>query len=48
MWERLSSVYANGARGTADFFPGEVNPAGIWMTIERDILLKNGVTILTH
>ncbi|MEZ4921390.1 MAG: hypothetical protein R2792_20010 [Saprospiraceae bacterium] len=49
MWERLSSVYARGAKGPVHFFPGTtVNPGGIWMTVARDILLNNGVKIITH
>lgn len=49
MWERLSTVYANGANGTVHFFPGTtVNPGSIWLDIERNILLRKGVNIITH
>ncbi|MEO0038650.1 MAG: hypothetical protein RIQ59_1861, partial [Bacteroidota bacterium] len=49
MWQRLSTVYAKGAKGTVNFFPGTtVNPGSIWLNTERKILLQNGVKIVTH
>ena len=49
MWERLSSVFARGANGTAHFFPGAtVNPGSIWLNVEKKILINNGVNIITH
>ncbi len=49
MWVRLSSVYARGANGTVHFFPGsKINPGSIWLNTEKNILLKNGVNIITH
>jgi RHS repeat-associated protein len=49
MWQRLSTVYAKGANGTVHFFPGTtVNPGSIWLNTEKNILLQNGVNIITH
>lgn len=49
IWNRLSSVYAKGASGTAHFFlSAEVSPGSIWLKTEKPILLKNGVKIITH
>jgi len=49
MWQRLSTVYAKGANGTVHFFPGTtVSPGSIWLNTEKNILLLNGVKIITH
>ena len=49
MWQRLSTKFAQGANGTIHFFPGKVvNPGSIWLNTERNILLNNGVNIITH
>lgn len=49
MWQRLSTVYAEGAKGTVHFFPGTtVNSGSIWLNTEKNILLQNGVKIISH
>lgn len=49
MWKRLSTQFAKGANGTVHFFPGTtVNPGSIWLETEKNILLNNGVNIITH
>ena len=49
MWQRLSTVYAQGASGTVHFFPGTTISSGsIWLNTEKDILLQNGVKIINH
>ena len=49
IWSSLSTNFAKGAVGEAHFFPGAiVKPTSIWMNIEKPILVKNGVNIITH
>jgi hypothetical protein len=49
MWEKLSTVYATGAKENAHFFPGvTLNPESIWLNVEKPILIKNEVKIITH
>jgi RHS repeat-associated protein len=49
MWERLSTVYAKGAKGPVHFFPGtKINPESIWLNVEKPILTNNGIKIITH
>lgn len=47
MWERLSRVYAKGAKGTVHFF-GTESAGSIWMDVEKPILITNGVKIVPH
>ena len=47
MWTRLSMGFANGAKGQATAVLGsKLNPSGVWSTIEKPILERNGVSIL--
>jgi len=49
MWQRLSTVYAEGAKGAVHFFPGTtVSPQSIWLDTGKYILLNNGVNIITY
>jgi RHS repeat-associated protein len=49
MWQRLSTKFAQGAKGTVHFFPGKtVNPGSIWLNAEKPILMNNRISIITH
>jgi RHS repeat-associated protein len=47
LWERLSRVYAKGAKGPVYFFRGSnYNPNGIWNTVEKPILRSRNIRII--
>ena len=50
VWKSLSTNFAKGAKEEAHFFTTPVGPrpGSIWLNIEKPILQKNGVRIITH
>ncbi|RZJ91406.1 MAG: hypothetical protein EOO20_05110 [Chryseobacterium sp.] len=50
IWNSLSRSFAAGARGEANFITTTIGPrpTSIWITVEKPILQKNGVNIITH
>ena len=50
MWQRLSTQFAKGAKGTVHVFQnaGGINVKSVWGTIEYPILKQNGVNIIYH
>ena len=50
MWQRLSAVYAKGAKGTVHVFHNAngVRLESVWTTVEYPILKQNGVEIVYH
>ena len=50
MWQRLSKVYAKGAKGTVHLFRTPEGPAtgSIWKNIEFPILNQNNINIIEH
>jgi hypothetical protein len=47
MWERLSKVFARGAKGSVDFFGTEA-PGTIWMDSEKPILTGKLLKVNYH
>ena len=49
-WRFLSRQYARGATGTVDAFlsSSRLNPNGVWMTVERPVLLRRGISYIEH
>jgi hypothetical protein len=50
IWNNLSSNFAKGAAGEANFFTTVAGPkaTSIWSTVEQPILQSNGVKIITN
>jgi hypothetical protein len=50
MWQRLSTQFATGAKGTVHVFQnaGGIGVNSVWGTIEYSILRSNGVNIIYH
>jgi hypothetical protein len=50
IWNSLSTNFAKGAAGEANFFTTVAGPraTSIWSTVEQPILQSNSVNIITH
>jgi hypothetical protein len=50
IWNNLSTNFAKGAAGEANFFTTAAGPraTSIWLNVERPILQSNGVNIITN
>lgn len=50
IWDNLSRNFANGAKGQAHFFTTPAGPrsSSIWLNVEKPVLQRNGVRIITH
>ncbi|HKK61083.1 MAG TPA: RHS repeat-associated core domain-containing protein, partial [Bacteroidales bacterium] len=50
LWQRLSTAYAKGAKGTVHVFHNSrgIGTNSVWRTIEYPILKQNGVNIIYH